>query len=659
MKAFCMNFSCFRGRRCDCSSDEEEDSSSTQSAISLVDVQPKVGTTAPPKPTYPERAADKAPKPPKGKPLKALKPLKPGKVQKSPPPKKKSPPPKKKVRFATPPKKVLDSSSDEQFTPLPSPLLDPHTGITPEMSDVDIDSSENSDTDIEVTGDRYSAFPPEDLLDQSLEDILAYSAGSVNPMRPIPRKKTSMMALDPESESESSSDDGHLYFGSARARPRASDPPVDSQPSGSRKRANVEESESPSKRVRLLEGDHMGNLTDEQMMELGKSWPSTAWGVLPWGPKGRRRPVLPRGQSAKGAWGSWPALKSSRPRVLFGPKISSPRLLPSPMGSQSSDEDEASFHTIDELYGMPDEATLAEYRRKGAQLIAWLEDPNEPNCNIAPATASLQDLLNAPPPDHFEVGDAHFTNPGDVMEGGEPETVGLIPLGSHYRRVAITNRVTNPVVLQEAGREQTSNGYNHLTGPGLLVAYAIFRYDNVQWNVAARAVYTIDRDMDTLKYIMFHHVVNEETQPYIFRILYPGRGLEFDMSDGAPCVKVERGTREFEELIGTKLGKAAAILLISSLPRGTRRIARAVVWNAVYKVQVRFEIESTNPDEQIPGDPVPRPKVEFEEREVPAEFRPAFSRITFAEEEIEDNGSLGALRSSNSDEYAGSEYWQE
>ncbi|KAJ5826750.1 hypothetical protein N7447_003513 [Penicillium robsamsonii] len=636
MKAFCMNFSCFRRRRCDCSSDEEEDSSS-QSAISLVDVQPKVGTKAPPIPTYPEKAADKAPKPPKGKPLKVLKPLKPGKVQKSSSP-------KKNIKFTTP-KKVPDSSSDEQFTPRPSPLFHSQTGITPEMSDVDIGSSEKSDTDLQETEHRYSAFSSEDLLDQSLEDILAYSAGLVNPMHPIPRKKTNTKTLNPESESESSSDDVHLYLDSSR-HPHASDPSADSQPSNSRKRANVEESESPAKRVRLLEKGHTGNLTDEEMMELGKSWPSPPWGLLPWGTR-RRGPVLPRGQSPEGDWGSWPCLRSSSPGVPFGPKLSSPRLLPSPMSISSND---GSFLTLDGLYSMPDEATVAAYRRKGAQLIAWLEHPNEPNCNIAPATASLQDLFNATPPDHFELGNTHFTDPGDVMVGGEPETVGLIPFGSHYRRVAISNKVTDPVVLAEIGRDHASNGYSQLIGPGLLIAYAIFRYDNIQWNVAARAVYMIDHDMETLKYIMFHHVVNEETQPYILRILYPERGLEFDQMDGGPCVKVERGTREFEELIGTKLGKAAAILLISSLPRGTRRIARAVIWNSAYKVQVRFEIESTNPDEEIPRAEL-RPGFEFG-REIPAELA-AF------EEEIDDNGSSRALRSSESDEYVGSECWDE
>ncbi|KAJ5382375.1 hypothetical protein N7517_000286 [Penicillium concentricum] len=591
MKFFCVNLNCFKRLRCDCSDDEQDQedtsSSSAQSAISLVDMEPKV-VTKPVTLAYPKKAADKSPE-----------------VTFT---QKEVIPPKRRVSFAPTLPKNLESSSDEQFTPLPSPLIDPHTGITPEMSDVDIDSSENSDIDMEDTERLGSAFPPEDLLDQSLEDLLGYSAGPSNSRFYIERKKTNMPVLDPESESESSND-GHLYFGSAKTRARASELPADTQASDSRKRANTEEPESPAKRLRLLERDHTGTLMEEEIMELAED--------------------------------------------LCYHEANQPKEL-----GEHGQVDDGSFHTLEDLYHEPTDAELAVYRAKGAQLIAWLEDPNEPGCNIAPTTASLDDLLNATPPDHFEIGDAHFTNPGDVMLGGEPETVGLIPYGSRYRRVAISSKVTNQAVLEAAGRDHANNSYNHLTGPGLLVAYAIFRYDNVQWNVAARAVYKLDYDMETLKYIMFHHVVNEETQPYILRVIYPRRGLEFDKSSEAPCLKVERGTREFEELLGTKLGKAAAILLISALPRGTRRIARAVIWNSVYKVQVRFELEPCDPNEVIPEVRLPPPNSETQEREAAFDLASYFgpqaytgTETVVAEEEVEDSG--------DSDEYAGSEYWQE
>jgi hypothetical protein len=250
----------------------------------------------------------------------------------------------------------------------------------------------------------------------------------------------------------------------------------------------------------------------------------------------------------------------------------------------------------------PSAAQVATYRAKGAQLQRWLEDPNEPNCYISPIMTTIDDLLQAPSPRTFEVSSAGWDDPYDLMDGGEPESVGLTTTGHHYRYITISNRVTDPKVLRAFEREYASNSYAHICGPGLLVAHSFFRYDNFQWNEIGHAVYTIDRPINTLKYIMFRHVINEETKPYILKELYPRLGLRFKIQQFKPCQKIERGTPEYEELLGTKLGKAAAILLISSLPRGTRRIARAVIWNVGGKIMVRFEVESTT-DEEIPGDP--------------------------------------------------------
>ncbi|KAJ5158185.1 uncharacterized protein N7500_007836 [Penicillium coprophilum] len=691
MKGFCLNFNCFRRRRCDCSDSEEEAahpspvapvadtlaadapapsaleaaaalaliptrSYSSQSTISLVDVvRPKSTRRASPKLTYPEKAADKAPKPPKAKPLKALKPLKPGK----------SPSSTRKITWANTPTKASETSSSSlDLSQLPPPRIGSHTDITPEMSDMDLSSPEQSDLEWEDAERPSQVIPPEQLLNQPLESLLVFPTLPVNPMIPLPRRKTTGKVIDSESESDSS-DGGHLYIGSARPR-QALKSSVGTQPSGSKKRAYVEEpepsaenveesepsnksiedSEPSAKRPRLLDSGHTEHLTEQEMMELGKSWPALPWGSLPWGPKGRRGPVLPRGKAPKGPWGAWPSLGPTLP-FAAGPVLDAPKLMKSPEASVSSDA--GSFNTFDQLYIKPSVAEVAEYRRKGAQLQAWLEDPNEPGCNIAPITTTLDDLMNAAPPDRFEVSDSSFVNPQDIMDGGEPSTVGLIPTGCYYRRTTIDNKVTNPAILAAAGHKHLNNGYSHLCGPDLLVANSIFRYDNVQWNVVARAVYTLDRGMETLKFIMFSHVVNNETQPYILQELYPRLGLVFDDTYHGPLVKVERGSREFEELLGTKLGKAAAILLISSLPRGTRRIARAVIWNSLYRVQVRFEIESAIPGEEIPGDPVPRPGPAPTAKE---------TNVYFDVSEYRE--PAGAPRSpTESDDYQGSEHWDE
>ncbi|KAJ5187972.1 hypothetical protein N7472_006986 [Penicillium cf. griseofulvum] len=433
------------------------------------------------KSTRPQKVVEKAPRSPKAKLLKPLKPLKPAKVQKPASPKKKVKPQKKATSGSE------ANSSDEEYS-LPSPPLHGYrTGITPEMSGVDLNSAEYSDIEVEETspGDGLSVYPPEVLLNSPLEQLLTYST-----------------------------------------------------------------------------------LTAQQGMELGKSSPSDSLEVLPLGPESGKEPSYEK------------------------PEIPIP-------GTESSG---ASSFYLTKKDNKLSTAKVAAYRAQGAQLQRWLEDPNEPNCDISPITTTINDLFNAPSPRNFELGRTNFGNPYNLMDGGEPESVGLVTTGDHYRYITISNPVTDPKVLEAIGREHASNSYAHTCGPGLLVAHSIFRYDNFLWNEIGRAVYTMDRPINTLKYIMFIHVINDETRPYIEEELYPRLGLCFDIQHLEPCQKIERGTPEYKELLGTKLGKAAAILLISSLPRGSRRIARAVIWNFCGKIMLRFEVESTT-DEEIPGGP--------------------------------------------------------
>ncbi|KGO72693.1 hypothetical protein PITC_056790 [Penicillium italicum] len=258
------------------------------------------------------------------------------------------------------------------------------------------------------------------------------------------------------------------------------------------------------------------------------------------------------------------------------------------------------FDTEEALYPMPSETTLDTYREKGAQLMAWLEDPNEPDCDIEPATATLNNMFNAPPPHHFQIGQTYYRTLGDLLDGGDPESTGLNTKDNVYRFTSLSSAVTDPKIREKHNRDRMSNSYAHLIGPGLIIGHSIFRYDNIQWNEIARALYVRDHPIETLRHVMFTGIVNEETGPYIRRVLYPRFGRIFDEATSEPCLKLERGTREFEELLGTKLGRITAILLLSTHPRGTVRIARAVVWNYIFSVQLRFEIEPipTNPHDE-------------------------------------------------------------
>ncbi|CAI7613934.1 unnamed protein product [Penicillium glandicola] len=254
-----------------------------------------------------------------------------------------------------------------------------------------------------------------------------------------------------------------------------------------------------------------------------------------------------------------------------GPK--SPRVDTSLDSTPANSDDELNFHT-------PTQETVDKWRKKGAQLQAWLEDPIEPNCNIAPATATVNDLTDqhVSDIDRFRAKLTYFQDPDDLLDGGESELLGLPTTGCRYRYSHVENVVQNEAILRKYNRRYLVNNFVHMMGPGIIVGKDIARYDNVQWNVLARAL--LGRIFASEAY-------------------------------GEKLVKLERDTPEFHELLGTKLGKAAAILLISSFPRGTRRISWAVIWNRNRALQVRFEVEATGEGQEIERitTPPPTPKL--------------------------------------------------
>ncbi|KGO44772.1 hypothetical protein PEX1_017100 [Penicillium expansum] len=539
MKRFCRGLKkCLRHCRCGSLSDEDD---SDGLELPVTEPAPEQGVL--PKLVYPKHLVPKAPPPPKDA-AKQTEAAKPTQAPKPASPKKETKPQEEATSDRE------GNSSDEEYPPLPPSRDDSHTGITPELSDVDINDNDASDVEMPDADPAEGLFPP-----------------SRNPS-PIPRNNPTIELLSDAPVSESSSGD-YLFFGSAR--PRAPEPaPKPQHQSGQRSQPFSES----RKRA------HIENIADSP-----QEWSAASESLASSPPKRARASA---------------ASLQTEAQLPAGPQLSPPRLQPSTPPPERSDSASSDIDVEERLYPKPSESTLNTYREKGAQLAAWLEDPNEPNCYVAPATLTLHDMIHAQPPNRFQVGDSYHRNLGDNMDGGDPDSTGLTTEDNKYRYTSLRNPVTDPAVLAEHGFRRMDNSYAHLIGPGLIIGHSIFRYDNLQWNIIARALYVNDHPIETLRHIMFTCVINEETGPYVRRILYARFNREFEAAIQEPCLKVERGTREFEELLGTKLGKAAAILLLSSLPRGTRRISRAVVWNSYFRVELRFEIEPipANPDDE-------------------------------------------------------------
>lgn len=244
-----------------------------------------------------------------------------------------------------------------------------------------------------------------------------------------------------------------------------------------------------------------------------------------------------------------------------------------------------------------DDNEINDLQRKGAQYQAWLADPNEPGCTIRPATLSINDLINAPAEeDRFDMVDTHQLSEFDNEEylGSDRQ---LLRPGDTLRYTRIMNRIRDPQAVMRHGHN-AYNDFIHAVGRGFFIAINIYRFDGPQWCEVARAMYEIDYPIDTLETVLFDNIANQETAGLLLNDIYPKT-----FRDPQPLVDAgdemhltfEYGTPRYQQILGTQLGKSVAILLLSSFPRGTMRIARFITRIADPALNMRVEIEKVTP----------------------------------------------------------------
>ncbi|KAJ5107646.1 hypothetical protein N7456_004321 [Penicillium angulare] len=71
--------------------------------------------------------------------------------------------------------------------------------------------------------------------------------------------------------------------------------------------------------------------------------------------------------------------------------------------------------------------------------------------------------------------------------------------------------------------------------------------------------------LDTLRHVLVQGVMNTQTVAALERCTGKNEGL-FD--------SFERGSPEYQELLGTRIGRMVAYLVLGAFPRGTRKISR-------------------------------------------------------------------------------------
>jgi hypothetical protein len=228
--------------------------------------------------------------------------------------------------------------------------------------------------------------------------------------------------------------------------------------------------------------------------------------------------------------------------------------------------------------------TINIFRQKGKDYQAWIDHPDDINCQrpciVSPSTLKLGDLLLTSDgmPNWDMYADVWVGPPEEI---GDPRPLGL-PTGTCYHRLCMRSRG-----LEKYG----SMGWNKYHGR--VVRTAIFadnnvRVDGPQWSQIAQAHYQQLFEIDSLKYVFRITVVNEETHAFVDEVLYPRYGLELESDSEVRTWQY--GSDDYQEIMGTTLGKSVGALVLGAFPRGTRRIVQIHTWQYEGDLQMRFNI---------------------------------------------------------------------
>ncbi|KAJ5185694.1 hypothetical protein N7491_006435 [Penicillium cf. griseofulvum] len=227
-----------------------------------------------------------------------------------------------------------------------------------------------------------------------------------------------------------------------------------------------------------------------------------------------------------------------------------------------------------------------EFHRKGTEYQGWIADPNLGGCQCEQSTTTMFELFNnSNTSERFTCPTNHFDDPPAPIHE-DLEELGL-PIKEHKYRLT---RLLLCGCDEEGYRRETE--YRHTFMKGVMIGECIYRFDGPHWSDIAIAQYKFDHPIDTLHYLYFTNVENDESLHYVQQILYPRHEVRWPWSNRIERQTWEYDTDEYKEILGTKLGKAAACLVLGAWDRGTYRIARVHTLSRTFRIHLRFDIEA-------------------------------------------------------------------
>lgn len=234
------------------------------------------------------------------------------------------------------------------------------------------------------------------------------------------------------------------------------------------------------------------------------------------------------------------------------------------------------------------DADLQALQEAGSLRQKWIANP-ESDCPIPQSTLTFRDLR------HW-----HKTYYNDELPDSVRDKAVALGLPDGHESYVFTSMSTGNLPTGNLG--SVGDIWVGRTGPSLLFIEIINRSPGStepQSSDIAKAVFENDFNVAGLRYVFVVDVVNEQTKHFAETQLYGIDENGWVRRDTA-LRTWEYATPQYQSLLGTRIGKMVAYLVLGAFPRGTRRIARIVTWYAdnvgqcLGDLQIRFDIEETH-----------------------------------------------------------------
>lgn len=206
-------------------------------------------------------------------------------------------------------------------------------------------------------------------------------------------------------------------------------------------------------------------------------------------------------------------------------------------------------------------------RARGARVTRWIDNPNEPGCPISKNALAFEEI---------EETTSKFERNASVDIELAGHTLLLPPAAAPPERggyVYYTMRFDR-------------DSWSGFFAPGILVIQSMRRVipGNPHPSDIALTLYAKEQGrLDNLRYVFATTIINWQTKHFISQDLYSSW-------PGVEPRAWEYGTKEYEEIMGTRIGRTVAYLVLGGFERGTRRIVRIVTYNKADELDIRFDI---------------------------------------------------------------------